>query len=200
MRYESEIIKEIIDTRGHEKSSSHYESECIESWIEEAKGSYPNLGDYQSEWLNSINKNEGGHTLVNLQQKGTWTINGSGSNQNASYSSALPTSILKPSTKYYVKFNKDISSICKQFYFVQSTDIIIPLTTHSTGAYGIITTPSTLDDKTTPIHIYPKDETTLTLEQLTDLYVMIIEYVEGMENWNIPYFEGTQTVDLETEE
>ena len=143
---------------------------------------------------------EVGHTLENLQQKGTWTINGSDSNQNASYSSPLPTSLLKPSTKYYVKFNKDISTVCKQFYFVQSTDIIIPLTTHSTGAYGIITTPSTLDDKTTPIHIYPKDETALTLEQLTDLYVMIIEYQEGMENWDIPYFEGMQTVDLETEE
>ena len=200
MRYESEIIKEIIDKRGHEKPPLHYESECIESWIEEAKGGYPNLCEYQSEWLNSINKNEGGHTLVNLQQKGTWTINGSGSNQNASYSSPLPTSILKPSTKYYVKFNKDISTFCKQFYFVQSTDIIIPLTTHSTGAYGIITTPSTLDDKTTPIHIYPKDETSLTTEQVTDLYVMIIEYQEGMENWDIPYFEGMQTVDLETEE
>ena len=115
MKYESEIIKEIIDVRGHEKPPLHYESECIESWIEEAKGGYPKLCDYQSEWLSYINKNEGGHTLVNLQQKGTWTINGSGSDQNASYSSPLPTSFLKPSTKYYVKFNKDISSFCKQF-------------------------------------------------------------------------------------
>ena len=47
-----------------------------------------------------------GNTLVNLQQNGTtWTINGCGSNQNASYSSPLPTSLLKTSTKYFVKFN-----------------------------------------------------------------------------------------------
>ena len=56
MKYQSEIIKEIIDTRGHDKSSLHYESECIESWIEETKGAYPKLCDYQSEWMNYINE------------------------------------------------------------------------------------------------------------------------------------------------
>ena len=54
MKYESELIKEIVDSRGHDKSSLHYESECIESWIEEAKGAYPKLCDYQSEWLDYI--------------------------------------------------------------------------------------------------------------------------------------------------
>ena len=160
-------------------------------------GDYVNQDIPYFEGMQSVKNSQ---TLVNLQQKGTWNINGSDSSQNASYSSPLPTSLLKPSTKYYVKFNKDITTICKQFYFVQSTDIIIPLTSHSNGAYGIITTPSTLDSKTTPIHIYPKDKTSLTTKQLTDLHVMIIEYVEGMENWNIPYFEGTLTVDLETED
>ena len=54
MKYESEVIKEIVDSRGHDKSSLHYESECIKSWIEEAKGAYPKLCDYQSEWLEYI--------------------------------------------------------------------------------------------------------------------------------------------------
>lgn len=36
MKYESEIIKEIVDTRGHKLSSLHYQSECVEKWIEEA--------------------------------------------------------------------------------------------------------------------------------------------------------------------
>ena len=58
-QYESELIKEIVEARGHEKSSLHYESECIESWIEENKGAYPKLCDYQSEWLNYINENIG---------------------------------------------------------------------------------------------------------------------------------------------
>lgn len=34
MKYESELIKEIVDSRGHEKSSLHYQSECVEAWIE----------------------------------------------------------------------------------------------------------------------------------------------------------------------
>lgn len=34
MKYKSELIKEIVDSRGHKKSSLHYESECVESWIE----------------------------------------------------------------------------------------------------------------------------------------------------------------------
>ena len=62
MKYKSELIKEMIDSRGHEKSSIHYQSECIETWIEGAKGGYPKLCDYQSEWLSYINKIEGGGT------------------------------------------------------------------------------------------------------------------------------------------
>ena len=53
-QYESELIKEIIDTRGHEKSSLHYESECIETWIAENEGAYPKLCDYESEWIKYI--------------------------------------------------------------------------------------------------------------------------------------------------
>ena len=79
---------------------------------------------------------------------------------------------------------------------MQSTNILVPLTSHSNGAYGIITTPSKLDTNTTPIHIYPKDGTTLTSEQLKDLQVMIIEYVEEMENWDIPYFESMKSVQM----
>ena len=45
-----------MDTRGHKKSSLHYESECVRAWIEETKGAYPKLCDYESEWLNYINE------------------------------------------------------------------------------------------------------------------------------------------------
>ena len=57
MKYESELIKEIVDAKGHEKSLPHYESECIESWIDEAKGAYPKLTDYCGEWLNYMVEN-----------------------------------------------------------------------------------------------------------------------------------------------
>ena len=51
MKYQSELIKEILDKSGHIKSTIHYQSECIEQWIEENKGAYPKLCDYKSEWL-----------------------------------------------------------------------------------------------------------------------------------------------------
>ena len=57
MKYESEIIHEILEQRGHELSSLHYQSECIETWIDETKGAYPKLCDYQSEWLNYMYEN-----------------------------------------------------------------------------------------------------------------------------------------------
>ena len=54
MKYQSELIKEIVDKRGQKFPSRHYQSECVESWIEETKGSYPKLCDYEGEWLNYI--------------------------------------------------------------------------------------------------------------------------------------------------
>ena len=57
MKDQSGILNGILEKRGHEKSSLHYQSECIESWINEAKGSYPKLTEYEAEWLNYINEN-----------------------------------------------------------------------------------------------------------------------------------------------
>ena len=57
MKYESELLNEILEKEGHKVPTLHYQSECIESWIEEAKGAYPKLCDYESEWLNYINEN-----------------------------------------------------------------------------------------------------------------------------------------------
>ena len=54
MKYQSELIKEIVDKRGHKFPSLHYQSECIEEWIKEVEGSYPKLCDYEGEWLNYI--------------------------------------------------------------------------------------------------------------------------------------------------
>ena len=57
INYKSELINKILGERGHEMSTLHYESECIETWINEVKGSYPKLTDYESEWLNYIIEN-----------------------------------------------------------------------------------------------------------------------------------------------
>ena len=57
INYKSELINKILEERGHEMSALHYESECIETWINEEKGAYPKLTDYESEWLNYIVEN-----------------------------------------------------------------------------------------------------------------------------------------------
>lgn len=52
MKYQSEILNEIIEGEGHISPNLHYQSECKESFINSIKGSYPKLTDYEGEWLN----------------------------------------------------------------------------------------------------------------------------------------------------
>lgn len=133
-----------------------------------------------------------GQTLVNLQQKGSyWNINGTedNPNSNASYRSdeGFPLSKLKPNTKYLVKFSRDISAKYGSFFFVQGTQTTWAM---QSGGWGIVTTKSELTSSTTGIHVYPRENNGVTAESLQDVHPMIIEYQEGMENWDIPYFEG----------
>ena len=51
IKYKSEIINEIIENEGHYVPSLHYESECVNYWIESIRGAYPKLCDYEGEWL-----------------------------------------------------------------------------------------------------------------------------------------------------
>lgn len=57
MKYQSELIKEIVDKEGHNIPHLHYQSECVNHWIEEIRGAYPKLIDYEGEWLNYIVEN-----------------------------------------------------------------------------------------------------------------------------------------------
>lgn len=63
MKYQSEILKEIIDKEGHITSLLHYESECIEKWTNEMSGIYPTLPSYQSEML-SVKNDENKINLI----------------------------------------------------------------------------------------------------------------------------------------
>ena len=94
MKYQSELIKEIVDKRGHKFPSLHYQSECVESWIEETKGSYPKLCDYEGEWLNYIVESPiGEFPYVTLSDVTEATVN-----NVVPY--AYKSAILKGSTKY----------------------------------------------------------------------------------------------------
>ena len=122
MKYESEIIKDIVDSRGHEKTSLHYESECVEKWIKEVEGAYPKLCDYRPEWLNYSNE-----TKIGVFPYTTLTDVTNATIENVvpyAYKSAilkgntlvniLPTCINKPLTKTthsnYIQFFKPLES------------------------------------------------------------------------------------------
>ena len=220
MKYQSEIIKEIIDPRGHDKSSLHYESECIESWIDEHKGAYPKLCDYQSEWLNYINESPIGEfpyeTVINVTEatvnnvvpyayksaslKGNTLVNIAtkhhGGSNEAGEVLMTPT-LLKANTKYYIKVIDNEFNLTKvsfrtkdwtdRWYYATNGDVI--LTTPSQTEFNnfmYLTSNVTKNGKEVEIDDTIRDR----------LKWIICEYQEGIENWDIPYFEGIQSVQV----
>ena len=94
MKYQSELVNKILEQRGHEKSSFHYESECVETWIGETKGAYPKLCDYEGEWLNYILE----ETIGDFPYETITDVTEATVNNVVPY--AYKSAILKGSTKY----------------------------------------------------------------------------------------------------
>ena len=222
MKYQSELIKEIIDTRGHEKSSLHYQSECVETWIEENKGAYPKLCDYESEWLNYIVENPigdfpyetltdvttatinnvvpyayksailSGQTLVNIVQNqfpvATWVDN----INNSYFRDSETAKLFKPDTDYLFIFEgADTITLLtgvSAFFTTNNNDI--------SGKKLKLRTLSELTSKTFIPHFKSSVGGALSAEEKASIRFMIIEYQDGMENWDIPYFEGMQSVKM----
>ena len=239
MKYESELIKEIVDSRGHDKSSLHYQSECVETWIEEAKGAYPKLCDYETEWLYyiSVLDDTGGSekpdpkpdpepdpepepeeppigqfpyvaltdvtkaTVDNVvpyayktaNLKGLTLVNIKGEETNevpmAGYSKhdfLIP--LVKKDTDYLIKYNTTLSGGVLAVGFLNDS------TSWSNNIekqpnIGIVR----LNSSKSPnyFRIVAGQGQTVSINNL-----MIVEYQEGMENWDIPYFEGMQSVQM----
>ena len=158
MIYQSELIKEIVETRGHHLSSPHYESECVKSWIEETKGAYPKLCDYESEWLNYINENPLGvfpyETLVDITKATVDNV--------VPY--AYKSAILKGSTKYLDIDTGDILDAFDESKNLELVSVKMPVLTTTgknlfDGRVGedkkrIISTGVVVDDSTFAISEY----------------------------------------------
>ena len=218
MKYQSELLKEIIDKEGHITSLLHYQSECVETFIKDAKGSYPKLCDYEGEWLNYINTQScigefpyvtlsdvteatvnnvvpyeyksailKGNTLVNLATQKSGRFNGKRFLH-------FPLSYnLNPNTNYFVNFIVKESTLtdgvtCR--FKNTSTGITLGALKSS----GIIATNANVAD-ILEIYIDNTDDVANGLDAFID-DIMVIEYKEGMENWNIPFFEGIQSVKM----
>ena len=207
---ESKLVKprDMMDYMGNQHNSLKEKADSdVDYAVKTAIGEF-NYLDYEGQHITATNSIEGharsailkGNTLVNLQPKTRRIAWGVLLNDNP-----LPTNCaydgfesvlekLKPSTKYIMKFTKPISDKFSGTYFAQATTQVGPLT----NDYRIITTLAELTTSTTPIHIYPTQGAFATRQELydflLDLHVMVIEYQDGMENWDIPYFEGMQSV------
>ena len=225
MKYEAEIIAEILEKRGHEKSSLHYQSECIETWIEETKGAYPKLCDYESEWLNYINENPvgefpyetitdvteatvnnvvpyayktailKGNTIVNIAKIApkfiTINLYSSSENLKIAYN-------LQPNKKYIIigeisENNAPNKGLCTWVTHTDDTEAFQMNYLTNTGKFFYLYN-VTKEIKTFRLYIHGDDRN--NGGSITFGNVMIIEYQDGMENWDIPYFTGMQSVKM----
>lgn len=246
MKFEAEIIKEIVDSRGHTKTSIHYQSECVEEWVKEVEGAYPKLCDYQPEWLNYSAENKvgvfpyatltdvtsatvenvvpyayksailKGQTLVNvdscytindfkwsnisnIDNDGFITLNANGDFVNA-FTGLKP--LIKPNTKYLaivdIKENTIDGELClfgqhngASIFSKQGVQV-------SSGTTGMLKYILTSDSEfTSNTNIALRNYLNGSSTQGSIIYrTMLIEYIDGMENWDIPFFRGMQSVKL----
>lgn len=246
MKFEAEIIKEIVDSRGHTKTSIHYQSECVEEWVKEVEGAYPKLCDYQPEWLNYSAENKvgvfpyatltdvtsatvenvvpyayksailTGQTLVNvdscytindfkwsnisnIDNDGFITLNANGGFVNA-FTGLKP--LIKPNTKYIaivdIKENTIDGELCL-FGQYNGTSIFSKQGVQvSSGTTGMLKYILTSDSEfTSDTNIALRNYLNGSSTQGSIIYrTMLIEYIDGMENWDIPFFRGMQSVKL----
>lgn len=134
-----------------------------------------------------------GQTLVNLQPKGSSWVGNTGVMW---YNESIPNSLFKPNTKYFLKFNSDLSNILESCYL----EACSPVYNHKiypsvSGCYAIMTTNEAPDGGL--LHVYPKSGIELNSTTLNEnVRFVFTEYQEGMENWDIPYFEDMQSVKM----
>lgn len=134
-----------------------------------------------------------GQTLVNLQPKGSSWV---GNTDVMWYNESIPNSLFKPNTKYFLKFNSDLSNILESCYLEACSPVYDPKIYPSvSGCYAIMTTNEAPDGGL--LHVYPKSGIELNSTTLNEnVRFVFTEYQEGMENWDIPYFEGMKSVKM----
>ena len=213
MKYQSELIKEIVDKRGHKFPSLHYQSECVEEWIKEVAGAYPKLCDYEGEWLNYIVESPiGEFPYVTLSDVTEATINNvvpyayksailSGNtlvnlsclkdiNMQQNQTVKISTETVKKGTVYTFKFfvskNNDAQRIRIRFYNGASLGVL--------SDYNIVDGLNNLKvtTKTEEECIYFSISNLSSEINIQDFIILEGDYT----NQDIPYFEGMQSVKM----
>ena len=139
--------------------------------------------------------------VANLSDDGYITMNATGGWVN---SFTKVSSLIKPNTKYLVIYEIKQNSLNGIFTLLSQHDKSSVFTLHSypninpgqTGIFKyIVTTDATFDSDKTKVCL----RNFLNAESTTGSLVyrsMVIEYQEGMENWDIPFFRGMQSVKM----
>ena len=151
--------------------------------FQEKKVEYTNEGQIKSAMLK-------GQTLVNLwDNNGSYSISPSNNIKQEGY--------FKKATKYLLKYNvlqtNTNNSMIVQYYQDNTWLVNEPSHTKLNKDYYILTTPSEEFNNIRIFYANSFGTETVILED-----IMLIEYQDGMENWDIPYFEGMQSVTVST--
>ena len=132
-----------------------------------------------------------GQTLVNIVQNQfpviTWWDN---TGNNSYFKDSETAKLFKPDTDYLFIFEgADTITLLTgvgTFFTTNNNDI--------SGKKLKLRTLSELSSKTFIPHFKSSVGGSLSAEEKASIRFMIIEYQDGMENWDIPYFEGMQSV------
>ena len=237
MKYESTILKRLIDTYGV-VGNPRYISEIIKEFIVRGKERFPELFTYQADWLAHIDEfglNPSytvsytgqsiyapntlerpvkrailkGQTLVNLLNNKYLHCN-LPTNEEVEMNSAVNQYDANNNRVKAIKLNQNLQANKK---YILLLNVVSLENGKSIG--GLTTSTSNEEDYNIPrfsntglhcnifetkfevkeISLYLDfNETNPTIAKIKQ--PMIIEYQEGMENWNIPYFEGMQSVKM----
>lgn len=118
----------------------------------------------------------------------------------------------KPNTNYFVKWESATGNLndgfARAFEYTTnkalSNNLSLPYSSnnnYTSGNYFVFNSGDISDNNNLQIRFHLNGTSTSTTENCTLRLVGLIvcEYQEGMENWDIPYFEGVQSVTMSTE-
>ena len=184
----------------------------VEYAVKTAIGEF-NYLDYEGQNITATNTLEGrsksailkGQTLVNLVPEKiidyTATSDWDGFNalgQNSATQESWRTlQDLKPNTKYFISCYVETFNVGEGQYYLlnnpnNSTVFAESLEVRATGLHKwVLTSKSELTEK---VSIVLRSQNAYARGAIKIRDFMIIEYQEGMENWDIPYFEGMTSV------
>lgn len=215
MKYESTILKRLIDTYGV-VGNPRYISEIIKEFIVQGKECFPNLFTYQADWLSHIDE-------FGLNPTYTVTYTGQSIYAPNTLEKPIKSAILKGQTLVNVLnyiFRNNYSNVLVfnirslnnikpltsyLMYIIDETNKVVGFNISNNNSNTIIERTDGTKTKVTTndfilnnqlLYIYPKNGIVFEDSDVNKIKIMLIEYQEGMENWDIPYFTGMQSVKL----